>query len=59
MSYHFKGISFRPRNVIVKRYPKKTPLKQTLTYDGSMMDQLRQNLESIKQQIQKRNEFQN
>lgn len=59
MKHFFQGIAFKPRHVIVKRHPKKTPLKQTLTYDGSMMDQLRQNLESIKQQIQKRNEFQN
>ena len=59
MSYHFKGISFKPRHVIVKRHPKKTPLKQTLSYDGSMMDQIRQNLESIKQLIQKRNENSN
>lgn len=57
MKYHFQGIAFRPRNVIVRRSiksPKKTPLKQNLTYDGSIMNQIRQNLESIKYLIQKR-----
>ena len=57
MKYHFQGIAFRPRNVIVRRSiksPKKTPPEQNLPYDGSIMNQNRQNLESIKYLIQKR-----
>ena len=57
MKYHFQGIAFRPRNVIVRRSiksPKKTTPEQNLTYDGSIMNQIRQNLESIKYLIQKR-----
>ena len=57
MKYHFQGIAFIPRNVIVRRSiksPKKTPPEQNLTYDGSIMNQIRQNLESIKYLIQKR-----
>ena len=51
MKYHFQGIAFRPRNVLIRRSiktPKKTPPEQNLTYDGSIMNQIRQNLISIK-----------
>jgi len=56
MKYHFQGIAFRPRNVLIRRSiksKKRTP-EQNLTYDGSIMNQIRQNLESIKYLIQKR-----
>jgi len=59
MKYHFQGIAFKPRNVIVRRSiksPKKTPLKQNLTYDGSIMNQIRQNLISIKDLLNQRYE---
>ena len=50
MKYHFQGIAFRPRNVLIRRSiksKKRTP-EQNLTYDGSIMNQIRQNLISIK-----------
>ena len=52
MKYHFKGV-FQPRHSTVQS-PKKRTLKETLSYDGSLMDQIRQNLESVKYLIQKR-----
>jgi len=57
MRHFFQGISFRPRNVIVRRNiktPKKTPPEQNLTYDGSIMHQIRQNLISIKDILNQR-----
>lgn len=58
MKYFFQGIAFKPRNVLIRRSiksQKRTP-EQNLSYDGSIMDQIRNNLKSIKQLIQERNE---
>ena len=58
MKYFFQGISFKPKHTITVS-PKKKHMQehqQDLKYDGSMMQQIRQNLQSIKHLIQKRNE---
>ena len=54
MKYFFQGISFKPKHTITISPKKKQQL--VLKYDGSMMQQIRQNLESIKHLIQNRNE---
>ena len=58
MNYHFKGISFKPRNVVIeKRYitsPKKTAPKQNLEYDGTVMDSVRESVNSLRDLIIKK-----
>ena len=58
MKYFFQGISFKPKHTITISPKKKVQQVQQLVlkYDGSMMQQIRQNLESIKHLIQNRNE---
>ena len=55
MKYHFQGIAFKPRSVLVRP---KTP-KQNLEYDGIRMKKVKETLESIKELIQKRYEKKN
>jgi hypothetical protein len=58
MNYHFKGISFKPRNVkIERRYitsPKKTAPKQNLEYDGGPMEAIKEAVENIYQLVTKK-----
>ena len=58
MKYFFQGISFKPKHTITISSKKKVlnHQQQDLKYDGSIMQQICQNLESIKHLIQKRNE---
>tara|TARA_B100001057_G_scaffold434712_1_gene464563 strand:+ start:685 stop:885 length:201 start_codon:yes stop_codon:yes gene_type:complete len=64
MKYFFQGISFKPKHTITVSPKKKVQHhqqavqhhQQDLKYDGSMMQQIRQNLQSIKHLIQNRNE---
>ncbi len=55
MIHFFQGIAFKPKHTKTVS-PKRRTLKQNLTYDGSIMIQIRNNLKSIKQLIQERNE---
>ena len=58
MKYHFQGISFKPRNVVFKkRYitsPKKTLPKQNLEYDGTVMDSVRESVNSLRDLVIKK-----
>ena len=57
MKYFFQGISFKPKHTItISPKKKQQHQQQDLKYDGSMMQQIRQNLQSIKHLIQNRNE---
>ena len=58
MKYHFQGISFKPRNVVFKkRYitsPKKITPKQNLEYDGTVMDSVRESVNSLRDLVIKK-----
>ena len=58
MKYHFQGISFKPRNIVIeKRYitsPEKTLPKQNLEYDGTVMESVRESVNSLRDLVIKK-----